>query len=327
MRWEEGPSRALGGAASQPVGLLPEMGLGFIRTERGLWAPEILAHSGHREKQKPEREKGFASWLQPQERPGPGGRVPWAGSAPVGAPGLSVLLGAPGNALLLEVCGLILPAHRVPAEQGQRERVCTGVCGLPTAYGLEHRDPELLTARPSHRGRTGYEDSGARRPGLKQLCGGVVPHLPAPVFLWGRLSPGGSRLQQPQSGGREGRGPAVILTAGPPRLHSGHQSLRGLGGPLITCQCRLGSGAWSVPCPVASGRPGLWDFPQGHLIGGFAPAASAWLVLGALGSESWFPAQRVSLCDPGQLGHLSEPQSPLPTLRAPMSPWDPAAML
>ncbi|XP_043771498.1 collagen alpha-1(I) chain-like [Cervus elaphus] len=74
VRREEGPNRGLGGAASQPAGLAPEMSLGFIRTERGLWAPEILAHSGRREKQKPEREKGFASWLQPQEGPGPGGR-------------------------------------------------------------------------------------------------------------------------------------------------------------------------------------------------------------------------------------------------------------
>ena len=140
MRQEEGQNGGCGGAASQPVGLAPEISLGFIRTERGLWAPEILARLGHREKQKPEPEKGFASWLQPQKGPGPGGRVPWAGLAPMGTPGLFMLLGAPRDALLLEACSLILPARLVPAEQGQRvcvcTRVCVCVCSLPMAYGL-----------------------------------------------------------------------------------------------------------------------------------------------------------------------------------------------
>ena len=262
MRREEGPSRALGGVASQPAGLAPEMGLGFIRTERGLWAPEVLAHSGRREKQKPERQKGFASWLQPQEGPGPGGQVPWSGLAPVGAPGLFMLLGAPGDALLLEACSLILPAYRVPAEQGQRECVCicvcVRVCSLPTAYGLEHLDSELLMARPSHRGRTGYEDSGARRPGLKQLCGGVVPPFPAPVSLWGRLSPGSSRLQQPQSGGREGAG-----SRGHPHSRTTEASLR----------TPESQGAWGSPhhLPVQTGVRSL----ECPLPGGLRPARRA----------------------------------------------------
>ena len=124
MRQEEGQNGGRGGSASQPVGLAPKISLGFIRTERGLWAPEILACLGHGEKQKPELENGFASWLQPQEGPGPGGRVPWAGSAPVGTPGLFMLLGAPRDVLLLEACSLILPARLVPAEQGQHVCVC-----------------------------------------------------------------------------------------------------------------------------------------------------------------------------------------------------------
>lgn len=219
MRREEGPNRGLGGAASQPAGLAPEMSLGFIRTERGLWVPEILAHSGRREKQKPELEKGFASWLQPQEGPGPGGRVPWAGSAPVGAPGLFMLLGAPGDALLLEACSLILPVHLVPAEQGQREcvctRVCVCVCSLPTAYGLEHLDPELLTARPSHRGRTEYEDSGARLPGLKQLCGGVAP-LPCTCF---RVGLSESRQFTPAAAPEWGNGRGGVLRSSSQQDH------------------------------------------------------------------------------------------------------------